>query len=337
MRQQVATMREQLRAERDRARETRGDEKLDHRLDAYHEFLNVERRLRTLLASKRSFSQAEYAKWTAEFLPLYHLVVLTGTEDVRRLADDLFGLFQQIDNERLNLGGERFADALIHAFQRYEAELEQTRLRLIAAMRRDVATLPPSDGLTALPLTTAPPTEAQAERRPPRRVEEIAIVADATSITREQLERVVAAIQTQVTRDFAPVWDVDARLLIHEQTEAVPNGMCSITIADDIGVEGRLAFQTEDDGGRPYGMVRFSESWPHSLSHICLELVAAPHSDRVVSGPSPKPRQGEVQFIVQPCDPCSALEYSYEVDGVTVCDFCFPAFLGRFLVALPDT
>jgi hypothetical protein len=326
MRQQVATMREQLRAERDRARETRSDEKLDRRLDAYLSFLNVERRLRTLLASKRSFSQAEYAKWTGEFLPLYHLVVLAGTESVRLLADDLFGLFQQIDNERINLGGERFADALVHAFQHYEVELERTELPLIAAMRRDVGPLPTSTGLAAFSPPTTPPAEVKPEPAHASRVEEIAIVADTTSIAREQLERVVAAIQTQVSRDFAPVWDVDARLLVHEQTADVPDGMWSITVADDIGAEGRLAFQTEDAGGRPYGMVLFSENWPHSVSHICLELLAAPHSDRVASGPSPKPRQGEVQFVVQTCDPCTAPEFGYEIDGVAVCDFCTPAF-----------
>lgn len=326
MRQQVATMREQLRAERDRAHETRDEQKLDRRLDAYHEFLNVERRLRTLLATKKSFSQAEYARWTGEFLPLYHLVVLTGTEAVRSLADDLFGLFQQIDNERINLAGERFADALVHAFQRYEADLERTRLRLIAAMRQDVATLPTATGDAAVSLSTAPAAEPEEKPLPQRRVENIAIAADTKSITHEELERVVAAIQTQVTRDFAPVWDVDARLLVHERIEDVPTGMWSITIADDIGVEGRLAYQTEDDSGRPYGMVLFSETWSHSVSHICLEILASPHSDRFVQGPSPKPRQGEVQFSVQTCDPCGALELGYEIDGVGVSDFCTPAF-----------
>jgi hypothetical protein len=49
-----------------------------------------------LLASEQTFSLSEYAKWTAEFLRLYRLVILIGTEPVRQLVDRLVSLFQTV-------------------------------------------------------------------------------------------------------------------------------------------------------------------------------------------------------------------------------------------------
>jgi hypothetical protein len=51
LRQQALTMREQLRAERDRDREQRSDKLLDGRVESYHQLLDIERRLRRMLAS----------------------------------------------------------------------------------------------------------------------------------------------------------------------------------------------------------------------------------------------------------------------------------------------
>jgi hypothetical protein len=150
------------------------------------------------LASTRAFSQAAYAKWTAEFLELYHLVVLTGTRSVRTLADDLFELFQRIDHERMSYADERFANALTRAFQRYEGELERTRIELIAAMRADVAaeraTFPSAE-------LRSRPAMAESARTAERAAEKhsVAVICTSNTISHNELERVVQAIQQQVT------------------------------------------------------------------------------------------------------------------------------------------
>jgi len=69
-----------------------------------------------------------------------------------------------------------------------------------------------------------------------------------------------------------------------------------------------------------YALVDFGHLWSVTLSHEVLELLVDPSLNRVVAGPSIKPGQGRVNYLVEVCDPCQ--EDFYEVNGVKVCDFC---------------
>jgi hypothetical protein len=350
MRQQLKTAREQLRSERDRDLQTRTDEKRDRRLESYRDLLNAERRLRAMVAAEQSLSQEGYAKWTSEFVELYNLVILTGTEPVRMLTDRLVVVLQHIDNERLSYADESFADSLLSAFQRYEEELEEARIKLIAAMRSDVAsvsTQPPQlqSDVAAEPspsprdvasVRTRPPqlpSDVAAEPSPgPRRdVYRIALVAEDVPISADVLEQTVAALQQQVTRDFRPIWNVQAEFEIYTRSDAVPADRLLIQLVRGLEPAGTLSYHT-DDGEQPVGYVLADKSLNESsdlslaLSHSCLEMIVNPDSTRFVSGPSPKQDQSNVYFFVEVCDPCSDPGNAYEIDGVLVSDFCTPGF-----------
>lgn len=329
MRQQATTIRDQLRAERERASETRREEQIDRRLQAYHDLLNVERQLRMLLASKITFSESEYAKWTAEFLQLYHRVVLTGTELVRGLVERLVGVFQSIDNERLSSGEEGFADALIHAFQQHESELEETRAELIAAMRADVAASSGAVlGKGETPLSLPAVRSAPVSERPPPipAIPQLVLVAPDGNPPIDELQRVATAVQTQILRDFGPVWTIRAELRVYSRSAAVPKESWVISVKarlDDHPGAGAVHY---DKAGRPFGMVLDRPNWSQAFSHTCLEMLANPQSSRLVSVQSPKRGQGRVSMLVQPCDPCQADKYGYEIDGVRVSDFVTPQY-----------
>ncbi len=170
-----------------------------------------------MLASGRSFSAGEYGKWSGDFYELYHRVALIGSDRVRTLAEQLLGLFQMIESERLRLPGERFADDLAAAFQRYEVRLEEARVELIAAMRRDVA-----------------PFGTESVDRAARVVRDVGIVSEAAAITAQALSRVVAAVQKKVSRDLAPVWDVDGSLTVHDSCGDVGVDSMLIVIKDEL-------------------------------------------------------------------------------------------------------
>src|SRR5262249_30214139 len=112
---------------------------VDRRVETYRDLLDVERRLRRLLASRRSFSREEYSKWWAEYQKLHNLTVITGTESVRTSSESLANLYGRIDADRMSFGSERLADALTRAFLRHEPEIEGIRVQLVEAMRADVA------------------------------------------------------------------------------------------------------------------------------------------------------------------------------------------------------
>jgi hypothetical protein len=324
MRQQLQAVREQFRAELEREREQRQEERqdrrLDMRLDTYHRFLDIERRLRRLLASSRTFSENEYGKWSSEFNELYHLVALIGTEQVQMLADRMLGLFRSMDTDRMRLGGERLADDLKAAFRRYETELEETRVALMAAMRRDVAAPepPPADISRSLP-------PADISTRHDRIARHIAIVAEADTLTRPELERVVGAVQKQISRDLAPTWGVEGNLVIYETSDDSPADSILVVMKDELDVPGAATYHTVEDG-RPVGFVQVDDELSLRLSHTCLEMLVSPQSDRYIPGISPKPDQASVQFLVQVCDPCASSRFGYEIDGTLVSDFCTPDF-----------
>jgi hypothetical protein len=47
---------------------------------------------------------------------------------------------------------------------------------------------------------------------------------------------------------------------------------------------------------------------------------------RVASGRSPKRDQGQVEFLIEACDPCEAATFAYTINGVLVSDFITPHY-----------
>src|SRR5439155_9019291 len=65
-------------------------------------------------------------------------------------------------------------------------------------------------------------------------------------------------------------------------------------------------------------------SWTVSASHVLLEMLANPRQNLTVFVQS-SDSAGKL-FVHEVCNPCTSEEYAYEIDGILVSDFIFPAW-----------
>jgi hypothetical protein len=151
----------------------------------------------------------------------------------------------------------------------------------------------------------------------------LALVSEIEDHDPSDLSRVAAALQRQVTRDFAPVWDVSATLDAFARLEDVPLGYWPMIIVPD--VQGAAGIHLDKDG-QPFALIEMSDSWSLTASHEMLEMLGDPFGDRLVPGPSIKRGQGRVEFLVEVCDPSEAAEFGYTVNDILVSDFYTPRY-----------
>jgi hypothetical protein len=154
---------------------------------------------------------------------------------------------------------------------------------------------------------------------------QVALVSEVPAITASELSNVSAAIQKQVTRDFGPIWDVNATVDSFQKLEDVPLGYWPVLVQADIHQAGALGIHL-DKNNQPFALVTHDENWSLTVSHETLEMLADPFGNRLVASDSPKPDQGRVEFLVEVCDPSEAAEFAYTVNGVTVSDFYTPSY-----------
>jgi hypothetical protein len=138
------------------------------------------------------------------------------------------------------------------------------------------------------------------------------------------LERVAAAIQVQVSRDFSPIWGTDATIAAFPSLEQVPFGYWPVILTSR-----RL---DEDEGfyispgGESFSVVEILPGWSVVASHIVLELLADPKGTRTIAGPSPTAHFARGEYLVEVAAPCQSSACGYLVNGVLVSDFVTPAF-----------
>ncbi|WP_095203599.1 hypothetical protein [Mesorhizobium carmichaelinearum] len=154
----------------------------------------------------------------------------------------------------------------------------------------------------------------------------VALVSDESSIQNSELVAVAGALQKQVTRDFGPIWGIQADVSAFEKLEDMPLDYWPIIIKDDIGNPNAAGYH-EDQHGQPFSLVQFSAGWHLTASHELLEMLGDPFGRRMVAGQSPVATQGRVKFLVEVCDPCEAEQFAYTVNGITVSDFYTPHYL----------
>ena len=66
----------------------------------------------------------------------------------------------------------------------------------------------------------------------------LALVADTKKITPSQLTKVAAALQKQATRDFGPLWDIQANVSGFARLQDVPTDYWPVIVRDDIKTPG---------------------------------------------------------------------------------------------------
>jgi hypothetical protein len=153
----------------------------------------------------------------------------------------------------------------------------------------------------------------------------VGLVSESQSISFSELSRVSAALQKQAIRDVGPVWDIQATVDAFGRLEDLPVGTWPIIVEDNIGVDDAAGIH-EDQDGQPFALVTAGNGWSLTASHELVEMLVDPFGKKLTDGQSPKPGQGRVQFLVEPCDPSEATQFAYLINGVTVSDFYTPKY-----------
>jgi hypothetical protein len=151
----------------------------------------------------------------------------------------------------------------------------------------------------------------------------VALVSESQNIDPADVARVAAALQKQATRDFGPVWSVDATIDALPTLDDVPIDYWPIVVLDNLKGGGGVHM---DQHHKPYALVDATASWSLTASHEMCEMLADPFGNRKVAGQSPKEDQGRVELLVEVSDPIEAPEFAYTINGYLVSDFITPRY-----------
>jgi hypothetical protein len=132
------------------------------------------------------------------------------------------------------------------------------------------------------------------------------------------LSKVAQALQTQLDRDFTPVWGVAATIAAFDHGEKVPSSYWPLRIVDQ--PVGGLGIHL-DRNHHPYAQIMAADDWSITASHEMLEMLVDPYGQKLFSAPDIDPHSDhhQVRYLVEVSDPCEI--WSYEIDGVAVSDF----------------
>jgi hypothetical protein len=157
----------------------------------------------------------------------------------------------------------------------------------------------------------------------------IAFLNQSTVLKDAEVEAVIRPLQKQLDQDFSPVWGVNADLAFYPKGQTLPAGMWQIVVLDDTTQAGDLGFHDLTKEGQPQAKVfartilNDNSAWTVTASHELLEMLADPDINLTALF-----QQGlELTFYAyEVCDPCNLDAYGYQIDGVLVSDFVYPAW-----------
>jgi hypothetical protein len=147
----------------------------------------------------------------------------------------------------------------------------------------------------------------------------IQLVNKSTLVTDVQIDAMRPSLQTQLTRDFATVWNIGGQIwlpneglvpawqVILKDEPDDPNDL-GFHLLDNGMPEARIFVRAILDSGNEVSAV---------LSHEILEMLADPQASRMAP---------DGVHIIEVCDPVE--ENYYVIDGVTVSNFVLPEYFG---------
>ena len=163
---------------------------------------------------------------------------------------------------------------------------------------------------------------------------QVGLVDKTGKIDAQLLQETAAAISVQITRDLAPIWNLQATVQYLPSPTKIPVGVWPVFLV------GKLP---PDEGGfhldkknQPYAEViatPAANDWTIDASHEIVEMLVDPQGNRLqtsraieTSGNGVADTSGEFDYLVEACDPCEANDYAYSVAGIAVSDFITPNF-----------
>src|SRR5688572_1557231 len=114
----------------------------------------------------------------------------------------------------------------------------------------------------------------------------IALVSESAHLSANDLTAASAAIQHQVTKDFAPLWGVTATVAPCASLDSLPAGSWPVVVRDDIGIN-VPGIHLSDGQAKAFALVLFTGSrWTVPLSQEILNMLANPFGEAFRRGPS---------------------------------------------------
>jgi len=151
----------------------------------------------------------------------------------------------------------------------------------------------------------------------------VALIDQTGTVSPEQMQGFVTALQQQVDMDLAPAWNVRADISPLGAADAVPADTWPLRI---VGSVPRGDGVHSNAQGQPYAQVVNDDLLSSTLSHELLEMLVNPTGNRMRQAANIDTESAEklVSYLVEVCDPCEMS--SYTIAGVAVSDFILPSF-----------
>jgi hypothetical protein len=162
----------------------------------------------------------------------------------------------------------------------------------------------------------------------------IAVINSSTVLKDADVSLAVQALQKQATNDFAPAWQADADLTFVPSGSKPAAGTWWLVILDNSDQAGALGYHDLTSEGLPIGKVfagsdiQLGYQWTVTASHELLEMLADPDINLTVFVQA-DPTSGRL-YAYEVCDACEADKFGYQINGLTVSDFVYPAWFESF-------
>jgi hypothetical protein len=163
----------------------------------------------------------------------------------------------------------------------------------------------------------------------------VAVLNLSSQVSPEEVRKVVASLQKQLDRDFAPAWGIDAELTFVPQGEEPEPGSWWLVIEDEGQYPGVLGYHYVTKEGLPEVRISVSAakagflSWTMAASHDLMEMLVNPQLNLTVFVPESNMTSGRL-YGREICDPVSHATMAYLIDGVVVSNFVYPAWFEAF-------
>ena len=157
----------------------------------------------------------------------------------------------------------------------------------------------------------------------------IAVLNESTVVKDADVQAAVNALQIQMSRDFAPLYGLDAQMNFHP-SKVCPVDAWELVVLDDSDQADALGYHELTATGLPLGKafavsdIQAGLSWQVTASHELLEMRADPFCNLVAEADN---ADGSISmYAYEVCDAVEADSLGYTIDGVQVSDFVLPAW-----------
>jgi hypothetical protein len=156
----------------------------------------------------------------------------------------------------------------------------------------------------------------------------IDLVNESTEASDQMIKWLMAALQIQVTRDFAPVWGAPAQLFFVPKRGTPNPAHWQLVFLDNADIAGALGYHDLTASGLPLGKVfiRTTEldnsAWSVTASHELMEMLVDPWVETAAvllnnDGTG-------TAYAYEVCDACELDSFGYVINDFKMSDFVTP-------------